>query len=76
MKLIRNPVVSEINLLLSNVTEPIKISVKDMSGRGLPTGTTAFTSGQINLSTFNLLNGVYLIVAETSKERKVIKFVK
>ena len=76
VKLIRNPVVSEINLLLSNVTEPIKISVKDMSGRGLPIGTTAFTSGQINLSTFNLLNGVYLIVAETNKERKVIKFVK
>lgn len=76
VKLVKNPVVSDINLLLTGVTEPVKISVRDISGRPLNPKATVSGSGQVNLSAATLMPGVYVLVAETGKDKKVIKFVK
>ncbi|MCW3107816.1 MAG: type sorting protein [Segetibacter sp.] len=76
VKLVKNPVVAEINLVLTGVTEQVKVSVRDISGRPVNIKAVIAGSGQVNLSAVNLMPGFYVLVAETSKDKKVIKFIK
>jgi hypothetical protein len=52
------------------------VSVSDISGRAVNIKATISGNGQITLSAANLVPGVYVLRAETSSDRKVIKFVK
>ncbi|MCW3115099.1 MAG: type sorting protein, partial [Segetibacter sp.] len=76
VKMVKNPVLSDINLLVTGVIEPVKVSVSDISGRAVNIKATVSGNGQITLSAANLVPGVYVLRAETSSDRKVIKFVK
>jgi hypothetical protein len=61
--------------MLSSISGKLQLSVRDISGRTLYTKSMENINGQISLPV-NLQKGIYILEAENSNERKIIKFIK
>ena len=73
--LLHNPVQDYVNLMLSNISGSLQLSVRDMTGRILYTKTFENVNGQISLPV-TLQHGSYLLESVNNHERQVIQFVK
>jgi ELWxxDGT repeat protein len=75
VKLLANPVRENIRLMLSGITNNVKLSIHDMSGKTIYAKSLGSINGQINIPV-SLSAGIYILNAETNNERQAIKFVK
>ncbi len=75
VRMLENPVKQYVNLLLSGITSNIKLSIRDINGKAVYSGTFQNVNGELMLPA-NLHHGTYVLVAENNNERKVIKFIK
>jgi ELWxxDGT repeat protein len=75
MKLIVNPVRSNLNVILTGSAANVKVSIKDITGKTLYSSIAA-SNGHITLPSSQLTPGTYFLSAEKNNERSVIKFIK
>ncbi|MEO5893182.1 MAG: T9SS type A sorting domain-containing protein [Ferruginibacter sp.] len=76
VRLLANPVPENIQVVLSGVTDNVQLSIIDMTGKKLYTGSLLPVNGQVSLPAGTLAKGTYILVAESGNERKAIQFVK
>ncbi len=76
VRLLQNPVLNELKVMLTDITENVIISIKDVEGNAINSSKTLTGSGQTTLDVSRLIPGIYVLIAETGKERKVIRFIK
>jgi len=76
VRLLGNPVSDNIKVVLSGITENVRLSVVDIYGKKLYSGVLPAINGQISIPAASLARGSYTLITETLNERKVIQFVK
>ena len=74
--LLANPIPGDLEILLTGVKDNIQLAVVDVSGRKLMTTSRSAVNGRVSLPTSNLPKGMYVLIAESGKERKAIPFLK
>ena len=73
--LLSNPVQDNVNVMLNGISGNVQLSVGDINGKIIYTNTWQNINGQISLPV-KLNHGMYVLIAETNNERKIIKFIK
>jgi hypothetical protein len=76
VRLLSNPVRNNINIMLSGITENVQLSIRDLSGKIFYKNSLQNVNGLINVPAAVLQSGIYILVAETKNERKIVRFVK
>jgi ELWxxDGT repeat protein len=76
IKLVNNPVISNMVLALSGITDNVQLSIKDVTGKTVHNAGRFNSNGQVSVAADRLTPGIYILVAETNSERKTIRFVK
>lgn len=76
VKIVSNLVRSDLDLVLTGITENVKVSIKDIGGKNVGINLSTSVNGRISLPISSLNPGMYLLVAESNNERRVLKFVK
>lgn len=76
ISLLTNPVQNFASVGLSGITKDLELAIKDINGKVLYKESRHGTNGQISISVSGLPRGMYLLVAQTNNERRVIKFIK
>lgn len=75
VRMLSNPVLDNVKVLLSGISGNLQLSIKDINGRTVYSNSYQNINGQISLPVV-LQKGVYILDAETNNERKSIKFIK
>jgi hypothetical protein len=75
LRLLSNPVIDYVNLMLTDVSGSLQLTVRDMSGRMVYTSSMNNVNGLICLPVL-LPKGIYLLEAVLNNERKTIRFIK
>lgn len=75
VRLLSNPVLDNLKILLSETTGRVQFTVRDLNGRLIYSNSVENLNGEITLPV-DLQRGVYILVAENNNERKTLKFVK
>lgn len=76
IKVLSNPVHNDLSVALGGITEGVKLSIRDITGKVVYSNSLQSVNGQITLPTAGLQNGSYFLVAETQNQRKTVKFLK
>jgi ELWxxDGT repeat protein len=76
VRVLANPVHGDLRLMLSGVKENIQLSILDLTGKKLYSNSMIGLNGQVSLPASDLPRGMYILVAETNNDRKIIRFVK
>ncbi len=76
VRLLSNPVRDNINVMLSGITENVQLSIRDLSGKIFYKNSLQNVNGLINVPATRLQSGIYILVAETKNERKIVRFIK
>ena len=74
VQLFSNPVRNNLKILLSGINGPAELSVNDISGKTIYKKRIQNQNGLISIPV-NLQSGVYILVTNTNKEKKTIKFI-
>lgn len=67
---------ADIDVVISDMVKPVKLSVVDMHGRKLLSASYGTVNGKLSIPAAGLAHGNYILIAETDGERKVIQFAK
>lgn len=76
VRLLSNPVMGNVRILLSDVKESVQLSIHDLNGKKIYSESRSALNGQVSLAADNLPRGTYLLVAVSGGERKTLQFVK
>ncbi len=76
VRLLQNPVINELKIIATDLTENISIYIKDAEGNTINSTKTLKGNGQTTLDVSKLIPGIYVLVAETGKDKKALRFIK
>jgi ELWxxDGT repeat protein len=76
VRVLQNPVKSILPVLVSGLKDKIQFSIKDFTGKTLYTSMAAKINGYTSIPVNQLPNGTFILVVESSKERKAFTFIK
>ncbi|MEO8765545.1 MAG: T9SS type A sorting domain-containing protein [Ginsengibacter sp.] len=75
VRLLSNPVIDNIRLILSGTNGQVQLSVLDINGKRMYSITLENVNGQITLPAV-LQKGIYILETKNNNERKTLKFIK
>lgn len=76
IKLNSNPVVGDLGFTLAGITQPVQVSIQDLAGKTIYAAPLGVANGQLSIPAAKLNRGMYLLVAESNRDRKVLRFIK
>ncbi len=76
VRLLQNPVIKELKVMVTDIAENVSVFIKDAEGNTMNGAKTLTGNGQTTFDVSKLIPGMYVLVAETGKDRKAIRFIK